>query len=298
MAQADLQLFGGSWTERKLDAVNQYLRAYAKALKNQPFQRVYIDAFAGTGYREQRSDPSAQNGSMFDVFEGDDEPQRFLDGSARIALKVEPPFTRYVFIEMAQRRAAELAKLRLEFPSRADTINVQCGDANAAIQALCRSWNTRLWRGVLFLDPYGMQVEWPTIEAIAKTQAIDVWILFPFAVNRLLTRYPQDIPAGWRDRLNKMFGSEDWQDRFYKTKTSANIFSGPEEVVEKALTLQGLGAYYRERLDRVFAKVAPNPRMLLNSRNSPLFQLHFAAGNPGRGGEIALRIAEHILNNI
>jgi len=57
-----------------------------------------------------------------------------------------------------------------------------------------------------------------------------------------------------------------------------------------------LGTYYRERLGKVFSKVAPNPRMLLNSRNTPLFQLHFAAANPGRGGEIALKIAEHILN--
>ncbi len=298
MAQTGLQLFGGNWTESKLDALDQYLRVYAKVLSKQPFERVYIDAFAGTGYREQRTDPAAQHGTMFDVFEGDEEPQQFLDGSARIALKIEPPFNRYVFVEMEQRRAAELEKLRQEFPRRASAIDVQCGDANVAIQALCRSWNTRLSRGVLFLDPYGMQVEWPTIEAIAKTRSIDVWILFPFAVNRLLTRDPQDIPPGWQDRLNKMFGSEDWQRRFYRTKTTANIFSGPEEVVEKALTLQGLGSYYRERLAKVFSRVAPNPRMLLNSRNSPLFQLHFAAANPDRGGEIALRIAEHILNNI
>ena len=30
----------------------------------------------------------------------------------------------------------------------------------------------------LFLDPYGMQVEWATIESIAHTQAIDLWLLF------------------------------------------------------------------------------------------------------------------------
>jgi three-Cys-motif partner protein len=37
----------------------------------------------------------------------------------------------------------------------------------------------RSHRAVLFLDPYGMQVEWQTIEAIAKTAAIDLWLLFP-----------------------------------------------------------------------------------------------------------------------
>ena len=43
--------FGGPWTVEKLDALRAYLIAYAQALKNQPFRRYYIDAFAGTGDR-------------------------------------------------------------------------------------------------------------------------------------------------------------------------------------------------------------------------------------------------------
>jgi three-Cys-motif partner protein len=39
--------FGGAWTERKLSVVRRYLEIYAQALKNQPFQRIYVDAFAG-----------------------------------------------------------------------------------------------------------------------------------------------------------------------------------------------------------------------------------------------------------
>jgi hypothetical protein len=34
--------------------VRRYLESYARALKNQPFQRVYIDAFAGTGDRTDK----------------------------------------------------------------------------------------------------------------------------------------------------------------------------------------------------------------------------------------------------
>ena len=53
-----------------------------------------------------------------------------------------------------------------------------------------------------FSNPYGMQVEWTTIEAIAATKAIDLWILFPLGigVNRLLTK-SGDIPESWRKRL-------------------------------------------------------------------------------------------------
>jgi hypothetical protein len=35
---------------------------------------------------------------------------------------------------------------------------------------------------VLFLDPYGMQVDWTTIEAIARTKAIDLRVLFPLGI--------------------------------------------------------------------------------------------------------------------
>lgn len=47
-----LQQFGGDWTQAKLEAVRKYLVAYTTALKKQPFTLNYIDAFAGTGYRE------------------------------------------------------------------------------------------------------------------------------------------------------------------------------------------------------------------------------------------------------
>jgi hypothetical protein len=38
--------------------------------------------------------------------------------------------------------------------------------------------------------------------------------------------------------------------------------------------------------------------MLLTTGNQPLFQLFFAAANRGKGGEIALKIAKHILDHI
>jgi hypothetical protein len=44
--------------------------------------------------------------------------------------------------------------------------------------------------------------------------------------------------------------------------------------------------------------IAPNPRILRNTRNAPLFQLFFAASNPGNGGKIAVKIARHILEKI
>jgi three-Cys-motif partner protein len=300
MAEDGLQLFGGDWTERKLEALARYLRAYATALSKNSFVKIYIDAFAGTGYREQRVQDSGDARNIFDDDESllQAEPQRFLAGSARLALEVQPQFDQYLFIERSTTRANELLKLKHEYAPLAGRIDVRCEDANLELANICRNWDQRRERGVLFIDPFGMQVNWRTIEAVAQTEAIDVWILFPYAVNRLLTRYPEDMPMGWRSRVSLMFGSDDWQQRFYRRRTIESMFSGPETVVEKSLTLQGIGAYYMERLKEAFPVVAPNAVVLRNNRNAPLFQLFFAAGNPGRGGEIALKIASHILDKI
>ena len=294
MAEDGLQLFGGGWTEQKLDALDRYLRAYVNVLKKQKFTRVHVDAFAGTGYREQRS--SDDGGSIFNEL-AETDPQQFLDGSARIALRVDPPFHRYVFVELHERRATELERLRADFPQRAASIDILRDDANQAIKRLCAQWQPK-WRGVLFLDPFGMQAEWETIQAVASTRVIDVWILFPFAVNRLLTRRPDDMLPGWSDSLTRLFGTDEWLSRFYRERQVDNIFTGSETVVEKQLTFKGLGAFYLERLRAIFPVVADNPRVLRNTRNQPLFQLFFAAANPGRGGQIALQIATHILNRI
>lgn len=300
MEQDGLQLFGGDWTERKLGALDQYLRAYGRALSKSKYRRIYIDAFAGTGYRERRV--AAER--TLDLFEkelgelGDAEPQRFLDGSAKIALRVEPPFDQYVFIERSDEKVGELAKLRVEFPAQASAIEIHSGDANELIQRLCANWDKNGVRGVLFLDPFGMQAEWESIAAIAKTGCIDTWILFPFAANRLMTKSPDDIPQAWRTRLNKLFGTAEWEDRFYREHQLLEFFDGDTTVRQKALTLEGLGAYYGERLRTVFPAVAPKPLVLASERNRALFQLFFAAANPGKGGEIALRIASHILEKI
>ena len=49
--------FGGPWTLRKLEVLAGYLQSYTTALKNKPtpknpFRKAFIDAFAGSGYRE------------------------------------------------------------------------------------------------------------------------------------------------------------------------------------------------------------------------------------------------------
>lgn len=282
--------FGGDWTAAKLEIIASYLSAYTTALKGQPFKKAYVDAFAGTGYVDQTDERSGA--PLFPDLAAE-EAQKFLEGSAVRALRTEPRFDRYIFIERDAKRCAELESLKAEFPDLGNDISVRKGDANKEIRKLCDA-NWRSHRAVLFLDPYGMQVEWPTIEAIARTKAIDLWILFPLGVgvSRLLTR-SGDIPPEWKRRLDLLLGRTDWYEQFYQVEDREDLFGGKERVVTKRST-DVIGRYFNDRLKSVFAGVAPDPRVLSNSRNCPLYLLCFAVGNE-RGAGPALRIANHLL---
>jgi len=293
--------FGGDWTTAKLAVLASYLTAYTTALKDRPskarpFRKAYIDAFAGTGYREVRHEEAADRQPLLFPDLAEQDPQDLLDGSARLALQTTPRFDKYIFIEQSATRCAALEGLKAEFPELAADVRVKRGDANEKIREICAaSW--REHRAVLFLDPYGMQVEWQTLEAVATTQAIDLWVLFPFGigVNRLLTM-SGDIPEAWRRRLTSLLGTDAWDRELYQVQRSENLFGEAEEHRVKA-KLDTIGRYFVERLQTIFPGVAENPGVLRNSSNSPLYLLCFAASNR-RGAPIALRIAEHLLREL
>ncbi len=292
-------LFGGNWTTNKIERVRKYLAAYMQIMKNRPFNVAYIDAFAGTGYVNTKQKMIQ---TLFPEF-AESEVRDFIKGSARTALEIQPPFNKYIFIEKNKKHFAELEKLKTDFPNLAERIKPINADANDYIIDLCnKNWTNN--RAVMFLDPYGMQVNWKTIEAIARTQAIDLWILFPLgvAVNRLLKRNG-DIRPGRKKRLDAIFGDSGWYDAFYKKDDNPNLFSFMDSEKDEKNTLwkktanfKSIGEYYNKRLASVFPKVAPNPLPLLSSSNNPLYLLCFAAANP-RAADTAVRIARDILKN-
>lgn len=288
--------FGGQWTLRKLEVLEGYLQSYTTALKDKPFRKAFIDAFAGSGYRDGGSLNTFQTPLLFPDFISN-ENQSLVDGSAKLALKTEPAFDRYIFIERSSTRCKQLEELKSEFPDRAEQIYIKQGDANEKIQELCsKNWNSH--RAVLFLDPFGMQVEWDTIEAVARTKAIDMWLLFPLgiAVNRLLTT-SGDIPESWQKRLSLLLGTDDWYKEFYTVKKKPNLFGTDTEQVVKNVNMERIGDYFNDRLKKIFAGVVEKPGVLRNSSNSPLYLLCFAVGSE-RGKDIALSIAEHLIKEL
>jgi three-Cys-motif partner protein len=286
--------FGGSWTEEKLDRVRKYLTAYTTIFRQNSravtLRTIYVDAFAGTGYRTA----SRQHTSTALPLFADADAVSLQRGSAAIASETEPPFDHYLFIEQVAERVVALQQLRQHFPHRAQQITIVHDNANTFLGQWCHTTDWRTHRAVVFLDPYGMEVAWATIEAIAQTHAIDLWLLFPLgqAVNRLLTRHgPPEGP--WAQRLTRIFGTEAWKDAFYRAPTQGTLF-GAATPLEKDADFDTIGAFFVQRLETVFVQVVKKPLPLRNTRNVPIYLLCFAAGNP-KGAPTAVRIASYIL---
>jgi three-Cys-motif partner protein len=288
-------MFGGSWTQQKLEILSEYLRAYRLIFAKNPrarfFETTYVDAFAGTGEIPRRKlqgffkdDP--------DLLKAEEE---FRKGSVRRALEVDPPFHHYVFIEKDAGKCEELEALKKEFPTHEITIINE--DANTALLKWCAELDTRKERAVVFLDPFGASVEWKVIAAIADTEAVDLWILFPYAaINRMLVS--EGIPPkAWADRLTRIFGTDQWAKDFYSTSSWKSLID-PEKRVErtyKTADQEQITEFFMKRLKGKFAAVA-KPGFLYNSRGL-LFVLMFAAGNE-KGADAGVRIANHLMKRL
>ena len=224
-------LFGGDWTEQKLDILSDYLCAYNTALKNQPFA-----GFTWTPSRAQAIVSNARISFNWPAFSRKSAKTN-RSSSSRVQQsahwKRDQPSTVTFSWNQMLRRSANWRSLKREHPDKAAEIHIEQGEANAFVQGYCQRENWRSTRAVLFLDPFATQVEWRTIEAIAHTKAIDVWILFPLmAVNRLLANDPE---KACRARLDRIFGTQDWFDAFYRTSKPEDIFGQHLETVREGL---------------------------------------------------------------
>lgn len=282
--------FGGQHTELKLSIVEGYLSAFTTALRPHFKHLWYIDAFAGTGSRTVRTE---RKGATLIETPVDEIVER-RRGSAQIAIDVRPAFDFLVFIEKNRNYVMALEDLRAKNLQRRIVISEQ--DANTALKSLvaANSWHDK--RAVVFLDPYGMEVEWSTLEALAGTEAIDVWFLFPLAgLFRQATRKLTDIDEHKRAALTRMFGSDSWEAELYPEGTDPDMFGILPER-RRVLNPKGLEKYVQKRLGEIFGRVL-NPLALPTDRGPQMFSLFLCISNrkPEAVG-LATRIGNHLLN--
>jgi three-Cys-motif partner protein len=287
----------GPWAREKLNALGQYLNFYTTVLKKQGHWlrgTIFFDAFAGAGLARVRTneDKSVPAGLFSSVMELSAAEIAFLKGSPRVALDIVNPFTRYIFVDRDPERIAELNALKLEYEGKR-TITVQQNDANAALREwLASSIDWRVHRAVVFIDPFGMQVPWSSIEALARTKAIEILINFPFgmAINRMFTRSGL-IDATWQASLDEFFGSGEWRTIVYEE--TKDLFGSRRNKVDDAERRVLL--WYSERLRSGFGHVS-TARLIRNTRGNPLYYLIWAGPNATglKGAEYILRKGERL----
>lgn len=271
--------FGGPWTQIKLELLERYLAFFNTALQNQPsvsnrFRRIYIDAFAGTGECEIKLSEG--------VF-------CTIEGSARIAITTSPPFDELHLIDINAEHVAELKSLISK-----SNFKVHEDDANNALKKIIDDIDWKKSRGVLFLDPYGMSVDWSTLERIASTKSLDVWYLFPLsATYRQAANRLEKIDEHKATKLDAILGTVDWRSTFYAESAQENLFDSGKTAIRVA-NPRDIATFVWERLAKVFQGWVSEP-ILLPENGPPMFALFFASSNPSSAAiKLSKRAAEHL----
>lgn len=269
--------FGTADTGIKLSVVENYLAAYMTALRPHFRKLWYFDAFAGTGTWSVKI--PGHSGDMLN--EPTPETVEHRRGSARIAIDTEPPFDRIFLLEEKLKHVKALLALREQYSGR--DITVVHGDANTLIPQTIRSLDWRGARAVMFLDPYGMQVDWETLKAIAATKSVDVWYLFSLSgLYRQAARNIEDVDPVKRQSLTKMLGTSAWEKELYSVTNAGhvNMFDQLEEpeMLQRNADVAGLERYVLGRLRTIFPLVM-EPLALPVNRRPQMFSLFFAVSN-------------------
>lgn len=269
--------FGGSWTEDKLTALRKYLQFYVTAMRTQRFRLVYIDTFAGTGRCRIRVDRNTH---------------KEIDGSARIALDCHEGFDEYHFIEFKRKHVIELQALQAEHPSGARA-RIYHDSADTRLMPLLATIDWRSTRGVLFLDPYGLQCSWQMVQQVAATRALDVFFLVSLSgLYRNAAVDQRGVDAGKAAVLTRFLGTDAWQQEVY-TGHQNDLFDGPTITRERGF--EALLQFTTRRLRGAFAHVA-EPCLLGTANGAPLFALYFAVSNPSKAAvNLAKRVSDHVL---
>ena len=275
-----MNLFGGNWTERKIEIVVEYAKAYLTIMNKYPrFKCLYFDGFAGSGniYKNNKTDIEA------------------IKGAAIRILEIESPknFDLYYFVEIDEKNKRELdLAISDKFPHKRINSFVVQEDCNVKINSMAAFLQKHKdFRVLAFIDPFGMTLNWSSLEVL-KGLGIDLWILVPTGIgmNRLLKR-TGEISQAWLRKLELTFGVNQTgvKEYFYKSKTVQTLFGSETMLQKEKDAIEKAGALYRKRLNTVF-KFVSEMLALRNSTGSTMYHLMMASNN-----KVAFRIANDII---
>ena len=297
--KTNIDNWGGLWTEQKLDTFESYVKAYLTIMnvyrEKYNWKLIYFDGFAGSGTRSKEELEDEHRKSL-DLFEGnvDDDEMKVYQGAAERVVRLEEKmrgFDFYYFIDLKEDNCLRLELKLRQYPVTG-LMQFRPGDANMAARQLGNALKNKPYlKALALLDPFGMNLEWATIESIA-CKGIDLWILIPSGVivNRLLDKHAQLIH---HEKLSSFFGmsKEEIRKWFYEEKTEIDLFAEERVWYQKVDNpIKRIADLYVERLGELFPYVTPEPLVMRNSRYVPIFHFVCASYN-----STAVKIAQQII---
>jgi len=295
-----VESWGGPWTEKKLLAFENYVKAYLTIMKKNPFwETIYFDGFAGSGDKGREKNP------LYHTLNFTEEEEHTYKGAAERVSKLDEPyrFNFYYFIEKDNKAITQLKeKIEKLNKGKKGIQEYRAGDCNGELLKLAEALHktkspaskAKKYSALIFLDPFGMQVDWDAIARLADTKS-DVWILLPTAVivNRLLDRKGELKSI---KKLESFFGlkEEEIKLHFYIITGQKDLFDLEIENIKKiAEPIEKIAELYIEKLKTIWKFVTEKPLRLDNRNGGPLFHFVFASNN-----ENARKIANDIIKNI
>lgn len=280
--------WGGAWTLKKLEAFSKYVSAYLTIMKEYEYwELIYFDGFSGSG------DTSSDDNPLMDSLELALEESRVYEGAAERVLKLPgKKFDYYYFVDENRQASNSLSKKLKNLPEANNKRLVfRASNANEELKKLAEAMHRdKKFAALVFLDPFGMQIEWDAIASLKDTRS-DVWILVPTGViiNRLLDRKGQMKSY---KLLERFFGlkKEEIKEHFYKTRKEKTLFGEKESVKKLPKAIEKIATLYIKRLKTIWSFVSESPLPLENSRGVPIFHFVFASNNSN-----ALKIARDII---
>ena len=290
--------WGGLWTEEKLDAFEKYVNAYLTIMNasRDKYGRklIYFDGFAGSGSRNEKK-KEKDSPLLLDFYKESsirEEELNLYKGAAERVLSIpQRGYDYYYFVDKDKESSDKLRELLSQFEKN-KRLEFRSTDANEQIEMLAEAMQKeKELASLVLLDPFGMQVDWSSIEMLKGTRT-DLWILIPTGVivNRLLDRKGELTHI---EKLKSFFGKDEdfLRDYFYKKRKVDTLF-GETEIIEKVKEpIQKIAELYIQQLKDVFKYVTPEPLVLYNSRYTPIF--HFACAS---NNQVAVKIANEIIS--
>ena len=250
----------GQWSEIKLEIITRYAVEYSKILEKQPLlKHVYIDAFAGAGIHLSKTSKT------------------FIHGSPINALQVEPPFTEYYFIDINSEKVKLLRKF-VEDAKGKRKVHILEGDSNVVLlkDVFPKINYDDYKRGLCFLDPYGMHLDWNVVHTAGRMKSIELIINFAIHdINRnALLRNPEKASIKAIDRMNRFWGDDSW--RKFAYKMIPTLFGEEEQKLPSSKIVNE----YRNRLKKISGfNFVPKPLPMKNTKGAIVFYIFFASQN-------------------